>query len=601
MFGYTEEEILQMGVEDIHPKDSLEDVLSDFEAQERGEKTLSSSLPCLHKDGTIFYANISTTSMELNGVKCKVGFFTDITELRRAKEVLERTKDFAEGLIETAQVIILVLDISGRIVSINPYMERISGYRFDEVKGKDWFHLFMPKRDREKIRRLFLDAVSDIQIYGNINPILTKCGQEVYIEWNVKTLKDKNGDASGILSIGQDITSRMQAKHERKILQERLQRAEKMEALGILAGGVAHDLNNALGILVGYSELLYTGMDESDPLREDARNIMYGGERAAAIVQDLLTLARRGVQNRASINLNDTISDYINTPEFKKLTELHPNIRLRTKLYDRLLKINGSKVHLSKTLANLVSNAAEAMTSGGELIINTKNLYVDKPVSGYDDIQEGDYVVLSVSDEGEGIAEHDLRRVFEPFYTKKVMGKSGTGLGLSVVWGTVKDHEGYIDIQSSIGKGTTFTLYFPVTREETSEEIPTLMDEYMGRGETILIVDDIKQQRDLAMRILKDLNYRVDSVSSGEEALVYLMETTIDLIVLDMIMEPGIDGLETYRQISKIRPRQKAIIVSGYAETQRVKIAQSLGAGTFVRKPYIRERIGLAVRNELDS
>jgi CheY-like chemotaxis protein len=181
------------------------------------------------------------------------------------------------------------------------------------------------------------------------------------------------------------------------------------------------------------------------------------------------------------------------------------------------------------------------------------------------------------------------------------MGRSGTGLGLAVVWGTVKDHHGYINVESEEGKGSTFTLYFPVTREAiTAEHVAVPISEYMGSGESILVVDDVKEQRDLAAGMLSKLNYNVSSVSSGEEALLYLKEHTIDLMLLDMIMDPGMDGLDTYRSVLKIRPKQKAIIVSGFSETDRVKTARDLGAGAYVRKPYIKEKLGLAVRKELD-
>jgi CheY-like chemotaxis protein len=206
-----------------------------------------------------------------------------------------------------------------------------------------------------------------------------------------------------------------------------------------------------------------------------------------------------------------------------------------------------------------------------------------------------------VSDTGEGIHEADLKRIFEPFYTKKVMGRSGTGLGLAVVWGTVKDHNGYINVQSEIGKGSIFTLYFPVTREDISfEAVAVSISEYLGRGESILVVDDVKGQRDLAAGMLRKLNYSVTIVSSGEEAIAYLKDHQADLIVLDMIMDPGMDGLDTYRNVLEIHPQQKAIIVSGFSESDRVHDAQALGAGAYVRKPYVIEKLGLAVRKELD-
>ncbi|MCX5820230.1 MAG: PAS domain S-box protein, partial [Deltaproteobacteria bacterium] len=398
-----------------------------------------------------------------------------------------------------------------------------------------------------------------------------------------------------------ELAERKQAEEENLRLVERLQRAEKMEALGTLAGGVAHDLNNVLGIVVGYAELLLNEVDKSSPIRPRLLNIVSGGERAASIVQDLLTLARRGVASRQILNLNKVIVHDQHSPEFEKLSSHHHAIQIKTDLEPDLLNISGSPVHLSKTLFNLVSNACEAMPNGGVLKIRTANQYIDKPIQGYDEVREGDYVVLSVSDTGDGIPAADLKRIFEPFYTKKVMGRGGTGLGLAVVWGTVKDHHGYVNVQSEEGKGSTFTLYFPVTREEiTADQAAIPVSAYMGRGESILVVDDVQGQRDLAAEMLRNLNYRVASVSSGEEAVAYIKEHHIDLLVLDMIMDPGMDGLDTYRSVLKIHPRQKAIIVSGFSETDRVSTAQALGAGAYVRKPYILERLGLAVRKELD-
>ena len=182
------------------------------------------------------------------------------------------------------------------------------------------------------------------------------------------------------------------------------------------------------------------------------------------------------------------------------------------------------------------------------------------------------------------------------------MGRSGTGLGMAVVWGTVKDHNGYIDVQSIEGKGTTFTLYFPITRRETRRNERALpIEEYMGKGESILIVDDIEDQREIASRILKKLGYSVASALSGEEALDYMKDNSADLLVLDMIMDPGIDGLETYKRILDLHPNQKAIIASGFSATERVKEVQRIGAGAYIKKPYTLEKIGVAVKTELEN
>jgi len=382
----------------------------------------------------------------------------------------------------------------------------------------------------------------------------------------------------------------------------RLQRAQKMEAIGTLAGGVAHDLNNILSGIVSYPELLLMDIPPDSPKRKPILTIQKAGERAAAIVQDLLTLARRGVVTTKVANLNSIISEYLKSLEYENLKISYPNVHVKTDFETNLLNMLGSPVHLSKTVMNLVTNALEAIPDTGEIIISTKNRYVDKFINGYDEVKEGDYITLNVSDNGIGIPPNDLERIFEPFYTKKVMGKSGTGLGMAVVWGTVKDHKGYIDVKSTEGQGTAFTLYFPVIRQELpiEESILSLKD-IMGKGESILIVDDVKDQREIASELLSKLGYSVVSVSSGEEAIDYMKNNSADLLVMDMIMEPGIDGLDTYKKILEINPGQKAIITSGYSETERVKEAQRLGATSYVKKPYLLEKIGKVVRAELDK
>jgi signal transduction histidine kinase/CheY-like chemotaxis protein len=397
------------------------------------------------------------------------------------------------------------------------------------------------------------------------------------------------------------IQKQKRAEDERNEMEALLRRAEKMEALGLLAGGVAHDLNNVLGVLVGYAELLLLEFPEDSPYREHISNIHLSGQRGAAIVQDLLTMGRRGVAVSEVVNLNSIVSDYLQTPDFRKLKASHPEVHFRTELDPELLDMKGSPVHLSKTVMNLISNALEAISGRGEIVIRTENRCLDTPARGYDEIGAGDYIVLEVSDNGQGISPVDLEKIFEPFYTRKVMGRSGTGLGLTVVWGTVKDHQGHIDVRSAEGKGSDFTLYFPVTREERDTRRERLSPEdYRGRGEFLLVVDDVEEQRKLATSMLTRLGYRVASVPSGEEAVTFVGTQKPDLLVLDMIMDPGMDGLDTYRRIIDIHPGQRAVIVSGFSETDRVMKAQELGAGSYVRKPYILEKIGYAVRCELD-
>jgi len=388
--------------------------------------------------------------------------------------------------------------------------------------------------------------------------------------------------------------------YEREKVQSRLNYIQKMEAIGTLAGGVAHDLNNVLCAQVAYPDLILMDLPEDSPLREPILCIQESGQKASAIVQDLLTMARRGVVVTDVVNLNLIIERYFQSPECERLKSFHPDVIIKNNLNTGILNIIGSTIHLFKMIMNLVNNAAEAMPHGGNIVVSTQNQYIDKPVNGYDTINEGEYAVLRVSDTGTGIASSDIQRIFEPFYTKKVMGRSGTGLGMAVVWGTINDHKGYIDVQSTLGNGTTFVLYFPMTREKISIQKTALpLEDYMGNGESILVVDDVEGQRNIASDLLKKLGSAVPSVASGEHAVDYMKENHADLMILDMIMDPGIDGCETYKQILDLHPGQKAIITSGFSETDRINEAQNLGAGGYIKKPYTVEKIGFAVKKEL--
>ncbi len=422
----------------------------------------------------------------------------------------------------------------------------------------------------------------------------------IWVEAGDMTLDDQ-GKPHHLAGIVLDITGHKRAEEEKRSLEERLQRAEKMEALGQLAGGVAHDLNNVLGILTGYSELLQEGIPEGHRSRMYVDKILQSTAKGASIIDDLLTLARRGVTVSEVLNLNTVVSGFLETPVFEKMKDYHPRIIFRTQCDQNLLSIKGSPVHLEKTVMNLVSNAAESISGKGEVTIRTESRYLDKPLRGYDEVKEGDYAVLTVSDTGMGISDEDREKIFEPFYTKKTMGRSGTGLGLAIVWGTVKDHHGYIDVQTEVGEGTTFTLYFPVTREEPiAPQQKEPIERYMGKGQSVLVVDDIAEQRNVAASLLTRLGYEVQVASSGEEAVEYLRKNKADILVLDMIMAPGMDGLETYERVLEVNPKQKAIIVSGFSETARVKKAQEIGAGAYVKKPYVMEKIGVAIRDELN-
>ncbi|MBT4161033.1 MAG: response regulator [Gammaproteobacteria bacterium] len=404
---------------------------------------------------------------------------------------------------------------------------------------------------------------------------------------------DEAGQVVGILGFYNDITEQQQ-------LEENYHRAQKMESLGLLAGGVAHDLNNILSVVATYSELLLSKIAADDPMAFHLKKIRNSGFQASAFATDLLTIARGIAVNKEPLQINTHVEDYLASSEFEVLKQAYPETNIRSELSDDLRNINASSAHFGKVIMNLVSNAFESIGATGNVVISTSNRQLDTALHGYETIDPGEYVVFSVSDDGPGIPAESLKRIFEPFYTRKTMGRSGTGLGLTVVWNIVQDFKGSIDIIND-KSGVRFDLYFPASRESVRDAPALPIDAYQGNGETILIVDDMEIQREVASAVLEELNYRTKEVSSGESAIEYLRDHPVDLVLLDMIMDPGMNGRETYEKISELYPGQKTVIVSGYAETSDVREAQDIGAGQFVKKPYTIEQIGLAVHAELNQ
>jgi len=518
----------------------------------------------------------------------------DIAARKSVENALRKSENRYKTLTQNLQVGLFRYSggAKSRFLEANPALLQMFGFNNRrEIRGLDITDFFQDPRDKdtfqEKIRRQGYVRNEELHLKH-------KNGGTMVCDISAVAIRGENGRVKFYDGVIEDITKRKQ-------LESRLRQAQKLEAVGTLAGGVAHDLNNILSGIVSYPDLILMDLPEGSPLLEPVKTIQNSGKKAAAVVQDLLTLARRGVTVSEAVNLNQIVNSYVDSPECRKLKTFHPLVEISTRLEPTLLNVMGSPVHLSKTVMNLVSNACEAMPEGGQILIETQNRYFDVPPDGHENFREGDYVVLSVSDTGIGIAPDEINRIFEPFYTKKVMGRSGTGLGMAVVWGAVKDHNGHIDVESLPGEGTTFTITFPATREQLAAESKDIrIENFRGNGERILVVDDVPEQREVASKILSSLGYEVSLAASGEEAVQFMSANSAELVLLDMIMHTGkLDGLETYREITRLHPQQKAIITSGFSETKRVKKAQKLGAGQYVRKPYTLQKIGLAVKKEL--
>ena len=593
MLGYEGGELLGLDHWQIYHAEFQEITRKRAEARMRGEKVPSHyEVELKRKDGSWFYGEIAARVIDFDEGPGVQVWIKDIHDRKEAEKALQENEQRMRALLRASPVGIgLVID--RKLDWANETMYAMVGYDEGSLTGQSARVLYTDDEEYQRAGRELYRGVSDSGT-GRVETRWRRKDGTLFDCMICACSLDAADPSKGQIVAINDIS-------ESRRLEAQLQRAQKMEAIGTLAGGVAHDLNNILSGLVSYPELLLMQIPADSPLRKPLLTIQRSGEKAAAVVQDLLTLARRGVAVNEVVNLNDVVLQYLRSPEYKNLKSFHPGVEVETRLEKGAMNVLGSPVHLSKTVMNLISNAAEALREEGKIVVSTENRYVDRPLRGYEDILEGDYVVLTVSDAGVGISSEDIKKIFEPFYTKKKMGRSGTGLGMAVVWGTVKDHHGYIDIESREGEGTTFTLYFPATRQPKEKQEAPRIEDYRGQGESILIVDDVEQQRDIAFEMLKGLGYSVTAVSSGEAAVEYLKTNPVDLVVLDMIMESGMDGLDTYRRMIQFRPGQKAIIASGFSETERVREAQRLGAGVYVKKPFLSSKIGPAIRAELDK
>jgi PAS domain S-box-containing protein len=602
ILGYKDNEL--MGMNNRQYMDS-ENALNVYHAFNHVYQTSQSykalDWELIRKDGT--KCNVETSISLLKDEKGQsIGFkgiARDITERKKYTIALKESEARYRLLADNISDTIWIFDLNAsRFSYSSPSIEGITGVKAEDVTGFGLENILTPLSlelankilaeelavasrtfDSKRSRRL------EVELYR-------KNGSTVWTETVAKLIYDQNHQPIAILGATRDIS-------DRRKLQDQLNKSQKMESLGLLAGGVAHDLNNVLSGIVSYPELLLMKLPDDSELKKPLKTIMESGNRAAAIVQDLLTIARGVAITKEPIKLNDLVSDYFGSPEFKKLKQFYPGVTFKTNLAEDLLNIDASDVHIRKVLMNLITNAAEAVKENGNVSVSTANRFLDRPLKGYEEIDIGEYAVFAVADNGPGISTRDLKRVFEPFYTKKKMGRSGTGLGLSVVWNVMRDHKGYIDVKPN-EDGTLFELYFPISRDVILKKNVNLsLTSYQGNGETILVVDDIESQREISSRMLDMLGYKYKAVASGEKAIEYLEQNTVDLILLDMIMEPGINGHETYRRIIKIYPGQKTIILSGFSETDDVKDTQSLGAGKYLKKPITLEKLGMAIKEEL--
>lgn len=524
--------------------------------------------------------------------------------LEHARRTLEASEGKYRTLLETLAYGCCETDLALAITFANEPLAALAGLPAAALPGRRIDELVAPVSAgglEGALRRVRDEGAARVTLRLVVRPA---GGEDRTVEGTVSLLRDGGGRPRGYRGIFRDITEEVELARRSAELEERVHQAQKMEALGILAGGIAHDLNNILSGVVAYPEIIAMGLPPDSPLREDLAAIHQSGVKAAGIVEDLLTMARRSPARREAFSLGELVEDYLASPEHGRLLDTHPGVRLETAVAAGLPPIEGSRLHLHKSLMNLVANAAEAIRGEGVVRISLGPLDVGEGQTGPAGAGPGRHVVLRVSDDGEGIRAADLPRVFEPFFTRKVLGRSGTGLGLAIVWGTVRDHGGQIGVESAEGRGTTFTVVLPAGAA-VPEAAPAPVGLRWGAGEWVLVVDDSAEQRRLAAKLLDALGYRVTAVSSGEEAVALFRDARNgddlpDVLLLDVLMEPGIDGVEALRRIRELHPVQRAVFTSGYSENRLAEDGLGVGGVAFLRKPYRLEELGASLRGELE-
>jgi len=588
-YGYSKNEITRKKIMDINilSKKQVFDEMNRAMAENRLYFNFSHRLA----SGEVREVEVYSGPLKVGDKTMLYSIIHDVTERKKIEKALKESEEKYRTLVENSKDAIYINTREGQFVDVNQSMLDLFGYTRKEMMEIKKNELYADPSKRPLV-------IKELEKNGFLRDYETKYkkkdGTEVGCLLTATVWRSPDGGILGYQGIIRDISEKLR-------LEDQLHKAQKMESMGLMAGGIAHDLNNILSGIVSYPELLLMDIPVDSPMRKPMETIKESGMRAADVVEDLMTIAKGVASGKEILNLNTIVAEYLGSAEYEKLEKTHSFIDFKTELDPDLFNLSGSSTHINKTLMNLVTNASEAIEGSGTVTISTKNRYMDEPFKGYEDVRQGEYAVLSISDDGSGISPQDLDRIFEPFYTKKVMGRSGTGLGLAVVWNSMQDHNGYININTS-EKRTVFELYFPVTRDElTAEEEEVPLEDYLGHGEKILVVDDEERQREIASGMLTKLGYTAEVVASGEEAIEYVKENPVDLIVLDMAMPKGINGRETYEEIIKICPGQKAIIASGYAKTKEVDRAQELGTGKYIKKPYILEKVGLAVKEELEK
>jgi len=599
MFGFkNQEELKKVTPSELYQNPKERKLYSDS-LIEKGV-IRNSEWTLLRRDGTPVHTSI--TSRVVYGKDGEVSHFDsimlDITEQKVVEEALRKSEEKYRNILESMEEGYYEVDLAGNFTFLNDAMCRIRGYTRDELMGMN-NRQYMDPETAKKVYEAYSEVYrSERPIKGYQWKTTRKDGTEGHVEVSAALIKDLKGNSIGFRGIVRDINERKQAEKENARLQSQLQQSHKMEAIGTLAGGIAHDFNNILAIILGNAELASDDVPNWNPARKSLREIRKASIRAKDMVRQLLAFSRKTDEENMPLNMAPILKE-----SMKMLRSAIPtSVEFKQHVSDHQCGIMGDASQINQIVMNLVTNAADAMSEeGGLLEVTLEKIILQEEKTCFDWVlPPGPYVRLKVRDTGEGIEPKVMDRIFEPYFTTKEVGK-GTGMGLSVIHGIVKRHSGGIRVESELGKGTVFEIYFPALEKTAEEEIEPEA-EIKGGSERILFVDDEEPMVNLNRQRLERLGYQVKSTTKPLEALEWFKADPgqFDVIITDMTM-PRMTGDRLAEEVLKIRPHMPVIICTGYSERMSAKKAEALGVSKYIEKPIDLRNLASALREVLEE
>ncbi|MFC1828969.1 PAS domain S-box protein, partial [Thermodesulfobacteriota bacterium] len=596
LFGYdSREEFLQVNVSDLY--ENPDDRKKYNEKMIQNGAVINTEEQLRKKDGTPFIASISAVTVkDENGeVKYYDGVVEDITERKLFETTLQESEEKYRNILESIEEGYFEVDLAGNFTLVNDALCKYLGYPREELLGMNNRDITSPETAKN-IYRIFN------QVYETGTPakisefeFFAKNGENRFYELSASLIRNRGGNPSGFRGLARDTTERQAAEVEKKKLEIQLQQAQKMEAVGTLAGGVAHDFNNLLMGIQGRVSLMSTDVETSHPHAEHLKGIEDYVNSAADLTRQLLGFARGGKYEINVVDLNNLIQN-----QNRLFARTSKEIDIREKFEKNLWTTAVDQGQIEQMLLNMYLNAWQAMPGGGEMYIRTENVIIDESYVQPYEIKPGNYVKISITDTGIGMDAATQQRIFEPFFTTKDMGR-GTGLGLASAYGIIKNHDGFVNVYSEKGEGTTFTIYLPATDKAPLKEKHPPRKTLEG-SETVLLVDDEDIIIEVGRAIIESLGYTVLIAAGGEEAVDIYRKSAdkIDIVVLDMIM-PGMGGGEVYDRLKEINPNIKVLLSSGYSiNGQATKILER-GCDGFIQKPFNIMDLSIRIREILDK